>query len=285
MTRHDLGLSALISCLALAGCNVISGVDGLTFDGVDASGDGGGSGGGGEAGGGGSGGGGSGGGGGEAGAGGEAGGDAGGGGDASGGGGGGACDGAPCPAPVGVGVVDQSFTEVHGNAGTSTPVMDRCPESQVILGFRGLIGELGESFIHGQIRAQCGHLALDGAGPYTIAATPGDMTPVEGTYGTEAWEMMCPEDQVVVGFSGWSGSYLDLLFIACAPLLVTGAPGDLRVEIGPVTWPDGVGGDGGSEFPDTFCGASQVANLVQTVVSGPPISAIGLGCATVSLTY
>ncbi|KYF84806.1 hypothetical protein BE17_12885 [Sorangium cellulosum] len=186
---------------------------------------------------------------------------------------------------MGIDVVGQTFTEVRGSAGTATPVMDRCPGSQVILGFRGLIGELGESFIHGQIRAQCGHLALDGAGPYTIAATPGDMTPVEGGYGTEPWEMLCPENQVVVGFSGWSGSYLDLLFIACAPLLVTGAPGDLRVEVGPVTWPDGVGGDGGSEFPDTFCGASQVANLVQTVVSGAPISAIGLGCATPSLTY
>ncbi|WP_437510201.1 hypothetical protein [Sorangium sp. So ce1099] len=291
MTRHDLGLSALLSCLALAGCNAISGIGGLTFDGADASG---GSSAGGEAGVGGAGGaGGEAGGGASGGAGGEAGGagsggaggEAGAGGDASGGGGGGECDGAPCPAPVGVGVVDEAFTEVRGNAGTGTPVMHRCPESQVIIGFRGLLGMLGESMIHGQIQAQCGHLALDGAGPYTITAAPGDMTPVEGTYGSEPWEMMCPEDQVVVGFSGWSGSYLDLLWIACAPLLVTGAPGDLRVEIGPVTWPDGVGGDGGSAFPDTLCGASQVANLVQTVVSGPPISAIGLGCATVSLTY
>ncbi|MGK3966401.1 hypothetical protein WMF01_38100 [Sorangium sp. So ce1667] len=282
MTRHDLGLSALISCLALAGCNAISGIGDLTFDGADASG-GGGAGGGGS---GGAGGGGSGGGGSEAGGGGSgAGGEAGAGGDASGGGGGGACDGAPCPAPVGVGVVDQTLTAVRGSAGADTPVMDRCPESQVILGFRGLIGELGESFIHGQIQAQCGHLALDGAGPYTITTAPGDMTPVEGTFGSEPWEMMCPENQVVVGFSGWSGSFLDLLFIACAPLLVTGAPGDLRVEIGPVMWPDGVGGDGGSEFPDTFCGGSQVANLVQTVVTSSPISAIGLGCATVSLTY
>ena len=118
-----------------------------------------------------------------------------------------------------------------------------------------------------------------------MTTTPGDVTPFQGSEGTEPWEMVCPENQVVVGFSGWSGSYLDLLWIACAPLLVTGEPGELRVEIGPVTWSDGVGGDGGSEFPDTFCGASQVANLVQTVVSGAPVSAIGLGCATPSLTY
>ncbi|WP_433933789.1 hypothetical protein AB3662_05155 [Sorangium cellulosum] len=280
MTRHHLGLSALISCLVLAACNALSGIDSLTFDGVGAAGGGGappgqgggGSGGGGEAGGGGAGG--------EAGGGGGAGGEAGGGGA-----GGGECDGEPCPMPTGVEVADQGYTELRGRAGTTDPVMDRCPGSQVILGIRGALGTLGESFIHGQIQAQCGHLELTGDGSYTISTTPGDSTPVQGSFGAEPWEIMCPENEVVVGFSGWAGSYVDLLFIACAPLLVTGPPGDLRVEIGPVTWPDGVGGDGGSEFPDTFCGASQVSNLLQTFVVGGPIANFGLGCTTPSLTY
>ncbi|WP_437739608.1 hypothetical protein WMF39_28235 [Sorangium sp. So ce1504] len=279
MTRHLLGLSALISGLVLAGCNAISGIGSLTFDGVGASGGGGappGDGGGGPGGGGGEAGGG----------GGEAGGAGGGGGEVGGaGGGGGECDGEPCPAPTGVDVVEQTYTELRGSPGTATPAMDRCPESQVLLGFRGSLGPLGESLIHAKIQAQCGHLELTGDGPYTITMMPGDVTPFQGSEGTESWEMVCPENEVVVGFSGWSGRYLDLLFIACAPLLVTGPPGDLRVELGPVTWPDGVGGDGGSEFPDTFCGADQVANLVQTVVEGGAIGAFGLGCTTPSLTY
>ncbi|WP_199693848.1 hypothetical protein, partial [Sorangium cellulosum] len=217
------------------------------------------------------------------------GGEAGGGGEAVGGGGGGGgggdCDGEPCPTPTGVDVVDQADTEVHGNRGTATPATERCPGSQVIVGFRGTVGMLGESYIHGKIQAQCGHLELTGDGSYTITTAPGDVTALQGAYGSESWDMMCPEDEVVVGFSVWAGSYVDLLFIACAPLVVTGPPGGLRVEIGPVTWPDGVGGDGGSEFPDTFCGADPIANRFQTVSANGPIAAFGLGCATPSLTY
>ncbi|WP_437968963.1 hypothetical protein WMF04_06585 [Sorangium sp. So ce260] len=287
VTLRDLRLCALISALVLAGCTAISGIDALTFDGA---GSGGGAGAGGDASGGGGEGGASGGGDASGGGGGDASGGGGeggasGGGDASGGGGGGPCDGGPCPAPSGVTVVDQTFTELRGRADAGTPVMDGCPQGQVILGLRGALGALGESFIHGKIQAQCGHLELAGDGPYTITTTLGDTTPFQGTYGSESWEMMCPENEVVVGFSGWAGSYLDVLFIACAPLVVTGPPDDLRVEIGPVTWPDGVGGDGGSEFPDTFCGAHQVANLVQTVVASGPIASFGVGCATPSLTY
>ncbi|WP_437735192.1 hypothetical protein [Sorangium sp. So ce1335] len=288
MTRHLLGLSALITGLALAACNAISGLDSLTFDGagggdgaLPGDGDGGAGGDGGKTGGAG----------GEAGggtggeAGGGTGGEAGGGTGGEAGGGGGACDGEPCPTPTGVDVADQGYTELRGNVGTATPAMERCPGSQVIVGVRGALGTLGESFIHGKIQAQCGHLELTGDGSYTITTAPGDVTPLQGTYGSESWDIMCPENEVVVGFSGWSGSYLDLLFIACAPLVVTGPPGDLRVELGPVTWPDGVGGDGGSEFPDTFCGADQIANRFQAVVAGGPVAAFGLGCATPSLTY
>ncbi|WP_437648542.1 hypothetical protein [Sorangium sp. So ce362] len=62
---------------------------------------------------------------------------------------------------------------------------------------------------------------------------------------------------------------------------MTGAPGDLRVEFGPLSSP---GGEGGEPFPDTVCGGSQVPNAVQTVIA-TAVSAFGLGCATVSLTY
>ncbi|WP_438018390.1 hypothetical protein WMF18_04645 [Sorangium sp. So ce315] len=290
MARHLLGLSALISGLVLAACNAISGIDSLTFDGVGASGGGGsppGVGGGGSGGDGGEAGGGAGGG-----AGGEAGGEAGGGagGEAGGGGtggeaGGGECDGELCPTPTGVDVVDQGDTEVRGNRGTAMPAMERCPGRQVIVGFRGTLGTLGESYIHGKIQAQCGHLELTGDGSTTITTTPGDVTALQGAYGSESWDILCPDNEVAVGFSVWAGSYVDALFIACAPLRVTGPPGDLRVEIGPVTWPDGVGGDGGSELPDTFCGTDQIANRFQTVSANGPIAAFGLGCATPSLTY
>ncbi|WP_437578518.1 hypothetical protein [Sorangium sp. So ce887] len=287
MTRYHLGIPALISCLVLAGCNAISGIDSLTFDGVGASGGGGaspGHGGGGGAGGdGGEAGGGdaSGGGGDASGGGGDA---SGGGGDASGGGGGGECDGSPCPVPRGVELVDPTFTELRGSSTAGTPIMDVCPDGQVALGYRGVLASLRESFILGKIQAQCGHLELTGAGPYTITTTPGDVTPVRGELGDEPWELMCPEHEVVVGFGGRAGSFVDFFSIGCAPLLVTGAPGDLRVEFGPLSYPGGAGGEGGEPFPDTVCGGSQVPNAVQTVIA-TAVSAFGLGCATVSLTY
>ncbi|XXX78626.1 hypothetical protein WMF30_07605 [Sorangium sp. So ce134] len=295
MTLHDLGRCALIFALVLAGCNAISGIDALTFSGAASSGgaapgggDASGGGGGGDASGGGGGGGDpSGGGGGGDASGGGGGGDpsgGGGGGDASGGGGGGECDGSPCPVPRGVALVDPTFTELRGSATAGTPVIDVCPDGQVTLGYRGVLAPLAESFVLGKIQAQCGRLELTGAGPYTITTTPGDATPARGEVGDVPWELMCPENEVVVGFGGRAGSFVDFLSIGCAPLLVTGAPGDLRVELGPLSLPGGAGGEGGEPFPDTFCGASQVPNAVQTVIA-TVVSAFGLGCATVSLTY
>ncbi|WP_437600933.1 hypothetical protein [Sorangium sp. So ce590] len=265
MMLRSLGLSAQLSVLVLAGCNAISGVDSLTFDGGGAGGRGGGASGGG--------------GGGASGGGGAA-----GGGDASGGGGGAACEGEACPAPTGVVLADQTFTEVRGDVTMGNVFMDACPEGQVIVGAQGQIDDDGDASIHGQIQAQCGYLNLAGTGPTTLTTTPGDLTPNRGDYGSVPWTRMCPENQVVVGFSGRVGDFVDRLVLDCAPLLVEGEPSALRVEVGPVSSSEGVGGLGGDAFPDTRCGEREVANLVHVMEDGA-INAFGLGCKTVSLAY
>lgn len=180
--------------------------------------------------------------------------------------------------------MDQTFTVLRGSPGAGTAVMDVCPDGQVTLGYRGAVAPLAESFVLGRIQAQCGHLELTGAGPYAITTTPGDATPIRGDYGDEPWEIMCPENEVVVGFGGRAGSFVDFLSIGCAPLLVKGEPGDLRVEFGPLSFPGGAGGEGGEPFPDTLCDGAQIPNAVQTVIA-TVVSAFGMGCATASLTY
>ncbi|WP_437676578.1 hypothetical protein [Sorangium sp. So ce131] len=254
VTRCSLASSALLAALFLAGCNAISGVGSLTFDSGGAGGRGG------------------------------AAPEAAGGGGSGGGGGDAACGVDSCEAPSGVALADQTLTELHGDTAAGAPLMDVCPDGQVILGFQGLVGN-PDSFILGQIQALCGHLAVAGTDPPTITTMPGDLTPVRGDAGEVPWESICPENEVVVGFSGRAGSYLDQLTLRCAPLLVTGAPGAYAVEVGLVTLLETVGGQGGTAFDDTRCGERQVGNLVRVIAEASFIHAFGLGCKAVSLTY
>ncbi|WP_437815566.1 hypothetical protein [Sorangium sp. So ce1078] len=186
--------------------------------------------------------------------------------------------------PQGVALADLTSTEVRGNE-TGDDYMDACPEGQVIIGFLGNLRGPPDAIVVGRIRAQCGHLSVTGTGPYTITTTPADLTPYRGEFDADPWTMMCPENAVVVGFRGRNGSLMDHLAFDCAPLLVEGGPSALDVVIGNITLLEGAGGDGGGEFPDTRCGEREVATLAHVIVDRGAISAIGLGCETISLAY
>jgi hypothetical protein len=126
--------------------------------------------------------------------------------------------------PVGVNAV--SVTDRQGGMG-GMPADEFCPENQAVIGYEGSLTDVyvvvtpssGPSIttptvVVGGLRTLCGSLALgpDGA----LSTQPGSTLPLRGNeYGMD-WTQICPPNEVVVGFYGRSGSYLDQLGIVCA---------------------------------------------------------------------
>ncbi len=159
---------------------------------------------------------------------------------------------------------------------------DACPAGQVVIGYQGYLHPNG---YHGKIQAQCGVPSISGSDPYTFTIVPGALTPLEGAQSNGVlWKLSCPTNQVVVGFSGRSGGLLDFLSADCAPLMITGAPGNYSVTIGSVTMLPGVGDTGGNAFPDTHCPAGEVATE-NHLRCGDGVDAFGIGCSMPVLTY
>jgi hypothetical protein len=94
---------------------------------------------------------------------------------------------------------------------------------------------------------------------------------------------MCPANQIVVGFEGRQGSYIDQLIFHCAPLTITGGPEAYTLSVGTVISIPPLGGPGGIvTFPPITCTTDAIA--VGTIVrAGTAIDGFALICAAPSL--
>jgi hypothetical protein len=125
-------------------------------------------------------------------------------------------------------------------------------------------------------------LQLSPSAPYAISVSSGATLPLHGLKGQILWASTCPPNQVVVGFGGRSGLYVDQLLLRCAPLVVNGPP--YTIARGTITALPPVGGTGGQPFPTTDCSAGQVAT-VSRILAGDYIDAFGLSCSTPALFF
>ncbi|MEA2700338.1 MAG: hypothetical protein QOI66_4609, partial [Myxococcales bacterium] len=148
-------------------------------------------------------------------------------------------------------------TMLVGNAAGGTQYQDDCPAGQALIGFSG--NALGPSTtldtVNRQIAARCGVVQIVGT---TVTIKPGATLPVRGMAGTMAWTRTCPADQVVVGFSGRSGSYVDQLVLICAPLTAASSAVGAALMPGGTTSLTAIGGNGGSAFAAIKCATGQV---------------------------
>ncbi|NIR40686.1 MAG: hypothetical protein GWN79_23570, partial [Actinobacteria bacterium] len=68
-------------------------------------------------------------------------------------------------------------TPLRGGGG-GTLYEDRCPDGQVVMGYRGRAGTWNT-----RIQAVCGELTLTGDGPYAVSVTEASTTPERGLLG------------------------------------------------------------------------------------------------------
>lgn len=185
----------------------------------------------------------------------------------------------PCTIPV---VLSGSSTTAEQGGDGGVPHLDLCPDNEVLLGFQGTLTlpSAGLTLVEG-FQATCGELTLASAPPAAISTTTGSSLPMRGASKGSAWSQVCPANQVVVGFSGRSGSDLDQVAFDCAAWTAASDEAGTPLSMGtPVTLP-AAGGDGGLPFQGA-CPPGQLARGTNGRF-GQWVNAFALVCATPTL--
>jgi hypothetical protein len=195
----------------------------------------------------------------------------------------------PVKNPTGIAVTGSNpTTEVHPSAG-GAPYVDTCPANDVLIGFQGTMDadmDSANPWLK-SLTGLCGTPHLMGSGPFTIAITPSFVLTTRGGPSDKMLpDAKCPDNQMIVGYRGNSGGYIDAVSFDCAPLVVTGDATNgylITIDTGNITTVGPLGGTGGSGFGNYACDPGQVADGTN-VHSGAWFDGFGLVCGVISLT-
>jgi hypothetical protein len=208
---------------------------------------------------------------------------AGGAGGASGNGGAGGAGGSP-PRPTGITLnpvstpSGQRAPSVGGGAFSQT-----CATNEVLIGYTGTVDapDASTNYLR-SFQAICGSLSITGTTTFSVRTTQAEPLPVRGMASVTAQTRMCAANQVIVGFGGRSGGYIDQLAFVCAPLTISGTSPNFTLSIGAQTTLTGLGGPGGSPFTAMPCPGGMVA-VGDEGRDGQAIDSFGLLCSTPTL--
>jgi hypothetical protein len=189
----------------------------------------------------------------------------------------------PRPTAVRLGSVTTPSGQQSASVGGSA-FSQPCAANEVIIGYTGTIDAPDAAM--NQLRsfqAVCASLSVSGTTSFAVHTTTKEILPVVGTMpGASQQTEMCPTDQIVVGFSGRSGSDIDQIVALCAPFKITGSSPSYTLSLGTETANLPVGGPGGNPFAAIHCPSGQVA-MGDEGRAAFTINAFGLLCATPTL--
>jgi hypothetical protein len=102
-------------------------------------------------------------------------------------------------------------------------------------------------------------LKVDGSAgePFPVTVSSEGTLPTRGMPQGQAFTALCPANQMVVGFEGRAGSFIDQFVVVCAPLTAASFP-FLSVARGTFSKLTAVGGTGGDVFQNG-CPAGAIA--------------------------
>jgi hypothetical protein len=155
----------------------------------------------------------------------------------------------------------ETLTAQAGGPG-GVSYVDICPGNQVVIGYQGFVtaASVGATLV-GAIETVCGVLTFGETSP-DLATSPGATFPMRGNSRTGPWAQMCPANEVVVGFSGHSGLYLDQIAFECA------------------LWAATDGGDGGNLSSESAVTLTRRGAIPAGLSRPPAHPASSLGAAT-----
>jgi hypothetical protein len=160
---------------------------------------------------------------------------------------------------------------------------DTCPANQAVIGYQGEVTDADGGLVTpvvSRIETVCGVLTLDGTASNQVVVGPGSTLPERGLYSGSTWAQMCGPDQVITGFVGRSGAFIDQLSFECGHFIASssGAGPAFTMDTMTTTYP-AAGGDGGSAFPAVPCPPGQMA-IGTALRSGFFVDAFSLICGT-----
>jgi hypothetical protein len=167
---------------------------------------------------------------------------------------------------------------------TGTAFSERCRTNEVLIGYRGTVDPPTSQINYlRNFEAVCGTLSITGTTTYRVATTQAEALTTQGTdTGSIIQTALCPTNQVVVGFGGRDGSFIDALTFSCAPLTISGTSPNFTLSIGAATDTSAIGGPGGLPFTAVECPANTIAVGHAGRADGD-IEGFGLLCARPTL--
>jgi hypothetical protein len=179
---------------------------------------------------------------------------------------------------------------VHEPGAGGAPFSDRCPDGQVLIGFNGTVDTPGAPNAKTYLRSAqgiCGEVAVSASDPYEVTVTQADPLPTHEIDAALEQTALCPENQVMTGFAGRSGLWMDSVDVRCAPLTILGVSPKFLLVVGTSATAGTIGGNtGGSPFDPVECAAGDIAvgQIIRSLYSGAVLGAFGVQCAKASLT-
>jgi len=170
-----------------------------------------------------------------------------------------------------------------------TPFVNRCPAGAVVIGFYGTVDDPADPEAKTYLRsaqALCAELTVSPSEPYTITVTPAGALAMHQIAAAKVQMAVCPADQVMTGFAGQSGLWMDSVDVRCAPLSISGVAPNFALVVGTPTKAGTIGGpSGGSPFDPLQCapGDLAVGQIIRTINAGTLLGAFGVECATASI--
>jgi hypothetical protein len=163
------------------------------------------------------------------------------------------------------------------------PFSQTCKPGEVVIGYRGTAPGVEPANQIQTVQGSCAALSVAGTTTLQVNTIPAGVMPLVGD--TEALveqTQMCPGNEVVVAFSGRSGSDIDQIAIICAPIIIRGTYPNFQLSIGSADQRPPIGNEGGVPFGEIACPVGQVA-IGDEGRAATVINTFGLLCSTPTL--
>ena len=180
---------------------------------------------------------------------------------------------------VGTGLTPSGTRQTPPNA---TAFSQTCGPDEVVTGYEVTAAGLEAGQQLESLQGFCSAVSVDWGAGLRVVTTPSAPMAAMGMTGGAPQTQRCPDGEMVVAFSGRSGSDIDQLAIACAPLLIYGAFPRYKLNLGAPEEQPGIGNLGGAPFATISCPKGQVA-VGDEGRAATIVNTFGLLCAEVRL--